>query len=76
MALGSPSYAKSKPTIQIRVVETQTSTRQTVYETPGKAAESTSNCDIDISVTGTSGTASCKTTTTPSNRAAREHCLD
>jgi hypothetical protein len=63
--------AKDKPTIQIRVVETQASTRQFAYDVPGTAAQSTTNCSGSATATGTGNTATaagsstCTSTATP-----------
>ena len=64
--------AKDRPTLQIQVVDTQTSQREFTQYIPGTPAESTTNCDSSATVYGTgsgtarvNGTTNCTTTTTP-----------
>ena len=68
--------AKDKPTIKIRVVETQSSIQETTRQIPGKAEEATTKCvtqppvgpgqlDPGIILGTPGGTTTCKTTTTP-----------
>jgi hypothetical protein len=70
--------AKDKPTISIRVVETQSSSRHYSYDAPGTASQSTTNCTGNATATSVgnstdvNGTTNCNTTTTPGTPSRRE----
>jgi hypothetical protein len=70
--LGLALLAKDKPTLNIQVVDTQTSQREYTRYIPGTQARSTTSCDTNSTVYGTgsgtataNGTANCTTTTNP-----------
>lgn len=77
LLLSTVTLAKDHPRITIRVVDTQTSTREHTYYIPGTNAQSSTNCDsnataIDLGggMASANGTSNCTTTTTPGRPAS------
>jgi hypothetical protein len=70
-ALSTPTFGKDNPTITVNVVNTQASTRQFNYTTPGTAGTSNTTCitngtAIDSgNVTNINANTNCSTTSTP-----------
>jgi hypothetical protein len=51
LCLASAAFAKDKPRVTVRVVDTETSERQSSYIVPGTDAKSTTTCDKSASQT-------------------------